>query len=74
MGPDTILTIGLVLATFSVPAFLSAMADGRSTRAASLSILLAGCAVLYALTTKPGGYTGADIPRVVIGTLASLIK
>ncbi|CUJ07129.1 hypothetical protein TA5114_01791 [Cognatishimia activa] len=74
MGPDAILTIGLVLATFSVPAFLSAMADGRSTRAASLSVLLAGCAVVYALTTKPGGYSGEEIPRVVIGTLASLIK
>lgn len=74
MGSDSILTIGLFLAVFSVPAFLSALADGRSTRAASLSILLAGIAIVWALSTKPGGYSAAEIPRVVIDQIANLIK
>jgi len=74
MGTDTILTIGLVLAVFSVPAFLSAFSDGRSTRAASLCILLAGVAVVWALSTKPGGYTADEIPRVVIDQFARLIR
>lgn len=74
MGPDAILTIGLVLAVLAVPSFLSALADGRSTRASSLSILLAGAAVVYALSTKPGGYTGQDIPSVVISQIAALIR
>lgn len=74
MGTDTILTIGLVLAVFSVPAFLSAFADGRSTRAASLCILLAGCAIVWALSTHPGGYTANEIPRVVIDQFARLIR
>ena len=74
MGSDTILTIGLFLAVFSVPAFLSALSDGRSTRAASLSILLACAAVVWALSTKPGGYTANEIPQVVIGQIANLIR
>lgn len=74
MGSDTILTIGLFLAVFSVPAFLSALSDGRSTRAASLCILLAGGAVVWALISKPGGYTAHEIPRVVIDQIANLIK
>jgi len=74
MDFDAILTIGIVLATFSVPAFLSAMADGRSTRASALCILLAGSAMVYALTQKPGGYTGQDIPEVVIDQIARLIR
>lgn len=74
MGSDAILTIGLFLAVFSVPAFLSALSDGRSTRAASLSLLLAGAAVVWALSTKPGGYTATEIPAVVIDQIANLIK
>ncbi|UZD90293.1 hypothetical protein [Cognatishimia activa] len=74
MGSDTILTIGLFLAVFSVPAFLSALSDGRSTRAASLCIILAGIAVVSAVSTKPGGYTADEIPRVVIDQIASLIR
>lgn len=74
MDTDAILTIGLFLAVFSIPAFLSAMADGRSTRASALCILLAGSAIVFALTQKPGGYTGQDIPRVVIEQIARLIR
>lgn len=74
MGTDTILTIGLVLGVFSVPAFLSALSDGRSTRAASLCLLLAGGAVVWALTTKPGGYSANEIPRVVIEQFAKLVN
>lgn len=74
MGSDTILTIGLFLAVFSVPAFLSALSDGRSTRAASLSLLLAGGAIVWALTTKPGGYAMAEIPEAVITVIGHLFR
>lgn len=74
MNADTVLTIGLFLAVFSVPALLAAMADGRSTRASSLSILLAGSAIVWAFSTKPGGYVASDIPAVVIRQIASLIN
>ncbi|GAA6209401.1 hypothetical protein NBRC116601_26940 [Cognatishimia sp. WU-CL00825] len=74
MNTDVVLTIGLVLVVFSVPAFLSALSDGRSKRAASLCIILAGACVAWALATKPGGYTLQQIPEVVIAQIAYLIR
>ncbi len=74
MGTDTVLTIGLILIIFSVPAFLSALSDSRSPRAASLCILLACGAIVWALHTKPGGYSFADIPEVVVEQLAKLVR
>lgn len=74
MYADTVLTIGLLLAIFSVPAFLSALADSRSLRASSLCILLAGMSIVWALSTKPGGYEFAEIPAVLIDQLAKLIR
>ncbi|MGH1464502.1 MAG: hypothetical protein ACRBBQ_03995 [Cognatishimia sp.] len=74
MNTDVILTIGLVLTVFSVPAYLSALADGRSRRASSLCMILAGASVAWALSTKPGGYTLDEIPEVVIEQIAHLIR
>lgn len=74
MDTDTVLTIGLILLIFSVPAFLSALSDTRSPRAASLCMLLAGGAIVWALHSKPGGYSFDDIPVVVVEQFAKLVR
>lgn len=74
MNPDLFLTLGLCLAVLTVPMFLSALADSRSPRLAVLSAIIAAGCLVYALTTKPMGYTLQEVPAVVIDVLASLVK
>lgn len=62
MSPDLFLVFGIILAGFSVPSIMSAITDGRSPRASAVTILIAGAMLLYAIQTKPGGYTMSDIP------------
>jgi len=62
MNPDYFLVVGIILAGFSVPSILSAITDGRAPRASALTILIAGGMLLYAIQTKPGGYTLNDVP------------
>ncbi|MFT4959640.1 MAG: hypothetical protein ACI92Z_000716 [Paracoccaceae bacterium] len=62
MDPDLALILGLIVACFAIPSVLSAFSDSRAPRASSMIILIAGALVLYAVTTKPGGYTVKDIP------------
>lgn len=69
MDPDLALTLGLVIGGFSIPSIMSAITDGRAPRASALTILIATALVLYALTTKPGGYTLNQIPDAFFGVL-----
>ena len=73
MDPDLALVLGLIIGGFSVPSILSAVADGRAPRASALTILLATSLVVYAVSTKPGGYSLAQLPDVVFGVLARIM-
>lgn len=70
MDPDLALVLGLVIAGVSVPAMIAAYSDSRTPRAPALVILIAGGLILYALTTRPGGYRLADVPEVFFGVVA----
>ena len=70
MTPDLFLVLGIVIAGFSIPSILSAITDGRAPRASALTILIAGGLVLYAIQTKEGGYTMAEIPDVFVRVIA----
>ena len=70
MDPDLFLVLGIIIAGFSIPSMLSAITDGRTPRASALTILLAGALVLYAIQTKPGGYTLQSVPDAFVNVLA----
>ncbi len=70
MDADLALVLGLIVAGFSVPAILSAISDGRSPRASMLTILVAGALVLFAISTKPGGYTLSQVPDAFFAVIA----
>lgn len=74
MDPDLFLTLGLCLAILTVPMYLSALADSRSPRLAIFCALIAAACLAFALNQRPGGYTLAEVPSVVIDVLASLVK
>ncbi|KEO52987.1 hypothetical protein [Thioclava pacifica] len=67
---DLILTIGLGIAIFAIPAAFSAFADERPPRVASVAMVLALGLVLLALLSKPGGYRFDTIPEAIAGTIA----
>ncbi len=69
MDPDLALTLGLVIAAFSVPSILSALSDRRAPRASALTVLIGGGLILYAIQGKPGGYAMAQIPDVFVSVV-----
>ena len=73
MTTDLALVLGIVIAAFSIPSILSAFSDRRAPRASVITILIAGALVLYAIQTKPGGYTLEDVPNAFIRVVADYI-
>lgn len=70
MDPDLALSLGLVIAAFSVPSILSALSDRRAPRASALTVLIGGGLILYAMQGKPGGYTLSEVPDVFVSVAA----
>lgn len=70
---DLYLIIGIVLAVLSVPAMLSAFSEGRAPRVATITAVIAGCLIVYAIQLSPDGYTLRDIPEAFIRVVARYI-
>ena len=66
MDPDLALTLGIVIAAFSVPSILSALSDSRAPRASALTVLIGGGLILYAVQTSPGGYALGEVPDIFV--------
>ncbi len=73
MDPDILLIVGIVLAILSVPAMLSAISEGRAPRVATFTAIAAGCLVIWAIQTQPGGYTFGEIPEVFVRVVAKFL-
>ncbi len=64
---------GLVVAGFSIPAIMGALADGRAPRVASIAVLVGGGLVALAVNQQPGGYAVGDIPTVFVEVVGRYI-
>ena len=64
------MALGAVLGVLSVPSLLSALSEGRAPRIGALMLVIAGGLILWALSTKPGGYTVAEVPAVIVNVIA----
>lgn len=73
MDPDLALILGLIVGGFAIVGIISAISDGRGPRASAITVLIAGGLVIYALLTKPDGYTLAQLPDVFFGVVARII-
>jgi len=73
VNPDLLFIVGIVLAVLSVPAILSAFSDGRTPRVAAFTAIAAGCLIVWAVTSKPGGYTFGEIPQVFVRVVAQFL-
>ena len=70
MDPDLALVLGIVIALFSIPSVMSALADRRAPRASALTILIAGGLILFAAQSKPGGIQLDEVPDVFVNVFA----
>lgn len=73
MEPDLALVTGMGLAVLSLPAMVSAWADGRAPRVGALVLLAGGGLILWAARTQEGGYRLAEIPDVLYRVIGGLM-
>lgn len=74
MDSDLVLVIGVVLAGFTVPSILSALTDGRSPRVSALVAVVAGGLIVWAVNSKPSGYTFEDIPKAFVNVVGRYLN
>ncbi len=70
MDSDLALIVGIVIGGFTIPSIVSSISDSRAPRVAMIMVLVAGALILYALVTKPGGYTVREMPDVFFGVIS----
>ena len=70
MDSDLALVIGIVIACLAIPSVLSALSDRRAPRASAITILIAGGLIVFAITSKPGGYQLGQLPDVIMNVVA----
>lgn len=68
---DLIMVLGAGVLFLAFPAMVGAFSRGAPPRAAMLAIFAGGCMIVYANSSRPGGYSMAEMPdlvmRVVLG-------
>lgn len=70
MDTDLALVLGIVLAALSIPSILSAISDRRAPRASAITVLIAGGLIVFAMQGKPGGYSLAEMPDLVMNLIS----
>ena len=73
MDPDLAMSVGLVMGVLSIPALFSAFAERRAPRFAALAIVASASLILWALSTRPGGYSFGELPHVLVRVLARFL-
>ena len=74
MDTDLMLTLGILLLALTIPALLSAWVEGRVPRVGALVMLASTAMIVGAMTTRPSGYTFAEIPGVILNVAARLVN
>ncbi|SFL69856.1 hypothetical protein [Shimia aestuarii] len=73
MTADYVMTIGMVIGLFSIPAMLSAYADERFPRGPMAAFILSAAVIVLAFVMNPGRYTVAEMPNVVVRVIADIL-
>ncbi|MCP4207970.1 MAG: hypothetical protein GY767_13110 [Shimia sp.] len=73
MATDYLITAGLIVGLFSIPAMLAAYADGRFPRNAMAALVLSAAIITVAIILNPARYNAADLPNVVIRVIGDII-
>jgi hypothetical protein len=74
MDMDLIFVIGVAMAAFSIPAFVSAYADRQLPKTGVLMLVLAGVAIAYAMQENPDTYSFAAIDDTILTVLGRYLN
>ena len=70
MDNELLLIVGMILGVLSFPSMLSAFTEGRSPRVATITIMIGGSMILWALMNEPAGFRVDDIPEIFARVIA----
>lgn len=63
---DLIMVLGCVVLALAFPAMVGAFSRGAPPRAAMLAIFAGGIMIMYANSSRPGGYSVSEMPQVFV--------
>lgn len=63
---DLIMVLGAGVLFLAFPAMVGAFSRGAPPRAAMLALFAGGCMIVFANSTRPGGYSLAEMPDLVL--------
>ena len=63
---DLIMVLGVCVLFLAFPAIVGAFSRGAPPRAGILALVLGGVMILYANSSRPGGYSVAEMPQVFV--------
>lgn len=66
---DLIMVMGVIVLFLAFPSAVGAFSRGAPPRAAMLALFGGGVMVLYANSSRPGGYTMAEMPDLFMKVL-----
>ncbi len=69
---DLIMVLGVCIFSLSFPSMVGAFSRGAPPRAAILAIFIGGLMILYANSSRPGGYSAAEMPQVFARVVAGI--
>ena len=69
---DLIMVLGVTVLGLSFPAMVGAFSRGAPPRAAMLALFAGGIMILYANSSRPGGYSVAEIPQLFIKVMTGV--
>ncbi|MBO9395673.1 hypothetical protein J7399_09610 [Shimia sp. R9_1] len=73
MTTDYLITIGLLVGVFSIPAMISAYADDRFPRAPMAAFVLSAAVITLAVLLNPARYSFGELPNVVVRVIADIL-
>ncbi len=69
---DLIMVIGVVVLAMAFPTAVGAFSRGAPPRAAMLALFAGGIMILYANSSRPGGYSVAEMPNLFMRVLTGV--
>ena len=67
---DLIMCIGVVVLAMAFPAAVGAFSRGSPPRAAMLALFTGGVLILYANSSRPGGYSVSEMPQIFVKVIS----
>ncbi|MGL4310546.1 MAG: hypothetical protein ACRCSU_08670 [Paracoccaceae bacterium] len=63
MDSDLYLVIGLCIGGLAFPSLIGAFSAGRPPRTAAIMVMIASGLILFAIQSKPSGYSLGEVPE-----------